>query len=169
MSRNGSGVYSLPAGSLVTNGDTGTASQHNTPLQDLETDMNTARPVVAGGTGATTAADARTNLEVPKAVYEDHTNNYRVIGTTLEQWGSTGPTDSNGEAAVSFNKTFDTVPFVTAICNQTPAGGASGYVVHLKFATIAVDGVTFSVRQGTSNAVGVSVTWYAIGDWDGVS
>ena len=62
MARNGSGVYSLPAGSTVTDGQTATASQHNTPLQDLETDMNTARPVVAGGTGASTASAARTNL-----------------------------------------------------------------------------------------------------------
>lgn len=62
MGRNPSGVYSLPAGSLVSDGATSAASQHNTPLQDLETDMNAARPVVAGGTGATTAADARTNL-----------------------------------------------------------------------------------------------------------
>ncbi len=62
MSRNGSGVYSLPAGSTVTNGDTSDATDINTPLQDLETDMNTARPVVAGGTGATSASAARTNL-----------------------------------------------------------------------------------------------------------
>jgi hypothetical protein len=34
----------------------------NTLISDLETDANTARPVVAGGTGATTAATARTNL-----------------------------------------------------------------------------------------------------------
>lgn len=62
MSRNGSGVYSLPAGSTVTNGDTSDATDINTPLQDLETDMNTPRPVVAGGTGATSASGARTNL-----------------------------------------------------------------------------------------------------------
>lgn len=62
MARNGSGVYSLPAGSIVTDGDTAEASQHNTPLQDLANDANAARPIVAGGTGATTAADARTNL-----------------------------------------------------------------------------------------------------------
>lgn len=62
MARNGSGVYSLPGGSLVTDGTTILATQHNTPLTDLETDMNTARPVVAGGTGATTAAGARANL-----------------------------------------------------------------------------------------------------------
>lgn len=64
MPRNGSGVYSLPSGSLVTDGQAGTASQHNTPLNDLVDDANSARPIVAGGTAATTAADARTNLDV---------------------------------------------------------------------------------------------------------
>jgi len=64
MARDGSGVYSLPAGSNITNGDTSDASDINTPLNDIETDLNTARPIVAGGTGATSASAARTNLDV---------------------------------------------------------------------------------------------------------
>ena len=67
MPRSGGGVYSLPAGSTVVNGDTAVADDLNTPLQDIEADMNTPRPVVAGGTGASTAADARTNLGVTLA------------------------------------------------------------------------------------------------------
>ena len=62
MARNGSGVYSLPGGSTVTNGDTSDASDINTPLADIETDLNTDRPIVAGGTGASTAQGARSNL-----------------------------------------------------------------------------------------------------------
>ena len=62
MGRNVSGVYTLPAGSTIANGDTSDASDLNTPLADLESDANEARPIVAGGTGATTAANARTNL-----------------------------------------------------------------------------------------------------------
>jgi len=64
MARDGSGTYSLPAGSNIANGDVSDATDLNTPLADIETDLNTARPIVAGGTGATTAADARTNLGV---------------------------------------------------------------------------------------------------------
>ena len=64
MARNGSGVYSLPAGSTVTNGDTSDATDLNTPLQDIEADLNTPRPVVAGGTGASSASAARTNLGI---------------------------------------------------------------------------------------------------------
>lgn len=62
MSRNGSGVYSLPAGSVVANGDTSDATDVNTPLADIAADLNVARPIVAGGTGATSATGARISL-----------------------------------------------------------------------------------------------------------
>lgn len=62
MAYNASGVYSLPAGSTITNGETSDASDLNTPLQDLANANNAARPVVAGGTGATSAAAARASL-----------------------------------------------------------------------------------------------------------
>lgn len=64
MPRDGSGIYTLPAAYQVANGDVSSASQHNTPLEDLQSDANAARPVVAGGTGASTASGARTNLDV---------------------------------------------------------------------------------------------------------
>ena len=62
MSRNGSGIYSLPAGSAAVDGAIIDPVVFNTLISDLESDANTARPIVAGGTGATTAAAARTNL-----------------------------------------------------------------------------------------------------------
>lgn len=62
MPRNNSGTYTLPSGSTVTNGDTSDASDLNTPLSDIEADLNVARPIVAGGTGASTASAARTAL-----------------------------------------------------------------------------------------------------------
>jgi hypothetical protein len=64
MSRNGSGVYSLPAGSAAVDNTIIDPVAFNTLISDLETDANTARPVIAGGTGATTAAAARTNLGI---------------------------------------------------------------------------------------------------------
>ena len=88
MPRDGGGVFSLPPGSDITNGDTSDGSDLNTPLDDLETDMNTPRPVVAGGTGAASAADARTNLDVPSVSSdsEDITGNWTVSG----DWAITG-------------------------------------------------------------------------------
>ena len=52
----------MPAG-LPSNGDTSDATDDiRTPLTDIETDLNTARPIVAGGTGATSASGALVNL-----------------------------------------------------------------------------------------------------------
>jgi hypothetical protein len=62
MSRNGSGVYSLPSGSIIVNGDTSDAEDLNVPLEDIEADLNTPRPIVAGGTGAGSVSAALINL-----------------------------------------------------------------------------------------------------------
>ena len=40
---------------------------YNGFVNDVETDLNTPRPVVAGGTGATNATQARDNLEAEVA------------------------------------------------------------------------------------------------------
>lgn len=64
MPRTGS-TYTLPAGSIVTDGvDDILASQHNTPLLDIAADLNAPRPIAAGGTGANSAASARAALGV---------------------------------------------------------------------------------------------------------
>lgn len=62
MPRNGAGVFTLPLTYEAVPGETILAAQHNDPLEDLEQDMNTARPVVAGGTGASTASGAAANI-----------------------------------------------------------------------------------------------------------
>lgn len=60
------GVYSVPTASRndATSGTTISSAPYKALLDDLETDLNAARPVTAGGTGATTAAGARTALGV---------------------------------------------------------------------------------------------------------
>lgn len=62
MPRNFSGVYSKPAGTTPTNGDDADATQFNLLMDDFVADLNTPRPVVAGGTGASDAATAVENL-----------------------------------------------------------------------------------------------------------
>lgn len=52
MARNGSGVYSLPGGYLAVTGETITATQHNTPLEDIGTEITASVP--RAGTAAMT-------------------------------------------------------------------------------------------------------------------
>lgn len=60
--RNGSGIYSKPAGTTAVASTTIESAKYNSVIDDLVTDANTPRPVVAGGTGATSAAGALTAL-----------------------------------------------------------------------------------------------------------
>jgi len=62
MPRNGQGVYSLPPNTAAVTGQTIASAPYNTVNNDLANDLNAARPITSGGTGATNAADALDNL-----------------------------------------------------------------------------------------------------------
>lgn len=62
--RDGSNIYSAPSGTTAVSGTAVASAPYNAFVSDLTTDLNAARPLSAGGTGATTAAGARTNLGV---------------------------------------------------------------------------------------------------------
>ena len=62
MPRSASNLYSKPPGSTVFNGNLTDAIAFNALMDDIAADLNTPRPVVAGGTGASTAAAAVTAL-----------------------------------------------------------------------------------------------------------
>ena len=62
MPRNGSGVYSYPAGGDAVAGATIDSTKYNTRSADVLSDLNAARPITVGGTGATSASAALTNL-----------------------------------------------------------------------------------------------------------
>jgi hypothetical protein len=62
MPRDGSGNFSLPANTLAVSGDPISSTKFNSLVQDLESDANVDRPIAAGGTGASTALAALTNL-----------------------------------------------------------------------------------------------------------
>ena len=70
MPRNGIGVFSPPAGTAATTLTPLNSAAYNLFLADLTADLNAARPIVAGGTGATTAAAALVNLGITATAAE---------------------------------------------------------------------------------------------------
>ncbi len=86
MPRDGSGVYSKPSGTTAVPNTTIESAKFNSVVDDLVTDANAARPIPAGGTGATSASAARTALGVPatadvdgKQVYAVKTGSYTAL------------------------------------------------------------------------------------------
>ena len=67
MPRDGSGVYHRPAGTDGVPNFPIESSKYNAYVADVEQDLNLPRPIVAGGTGATSADGALTNLSAEKA------------------------------------------------------------------------------------------------------
>lgn len=63
MPRNMSGVYSKPAGTTAVPNTLIESAKYNETIDDLVADANAARPITAGGTGATSKSDATTALE----------------------------------------------------------------------------------------------------------
>lgn len=59
MPRNGSGVYSKPAGTTAVADTTIESAKYNSTIDDLVQDANAARPITAGGTGAQSVGAAR--------------------------------------------------------------------------------------------------------------
>jgi hypothetical protein len=62
MPRDGNQVWSPPAGTTATPNTLIESNKYNALVSDLTALANEARPIAAGGTGASTAAAARTNL-----------------------------------------------------------------------------------------------------------
>lgn len=62
MPRDGSGVYHTPAGTHGVPDTTILSANYNNNVDDVANDLNYPRPIVAGGTGSTSAANACTAL-----------------------------------------------------------------------------------------------------------
>jgi len=68
MPRNpGTGIYTKPYPDVISD-TTIESTVHNGEIADIETDLNTPRPIVAGGTGANSAVQARDNLDAEVAM-----------------------------------------------------------------------------------------------------
>jgi hypothetical protein len=98
MPRDGSGHYNLPFANVITN-QVISSTVYNGFTNDVATDLNDARPISAGGTGAVTAAAAIVNLggEVAKQAVTNYDSFTFVNGSFYSLAGATGaPNPTNG-------------------------------------------------------------------------
>lgn len=102
MSRDPSGVYTLPAASDGVANQTIISAKYNGVIHDIESDLNIPRPVVAGGTGATTPSAARTNLGAEVTLASQIVTNYNSqvweCGAFASNTGATNSPDGAGAA-----------------------------------------------------------------------
>jgi Chaperone of endosialidase len=77
MPRTGSGVYNQPFPNVISD-TTIESAVYNGFTRDVETDLNTPRPIVAGGTGATNAAEALENLHGVSDTGDTMTGNLEI-------------------------------------------------------------------------------------------
>jgi len=105
MPRNGSGVYSHPFPDVV-EGTTIESAVFNGNTSDVEQDLNTPRPIVAGGTGANNAHDAMVALSGEIAQQGPITNYDSfpfVNGSFYSETGATAAPPSGGTATSYFD------------------------------------------------------------------
>ncbi len=101
MPRNGSGVYSLPAGSTLVANTLADPNVVNAINQDIAADLNTPRPISAGGTGASTVAGAQAALGLSVSGFlwgltlknddTDPTNSIDILSGSAAEEGVTTP------------------------------------------------------------------------------
>ncbi len=111
MPRNGSGVMSKPAGTTAVPNTPIESAKYNATIDDIIQDLNDARPIVAGGTGATTAASARTGLG-----FSSDAGNFGKQGASIASAATTDLGTATGEY-VTITGTTTITSFGTA-----PAG-----------------------------------------------
>lgn len=142
MPRDGSGTYSLPAGVTAdaTAGTTITSAKYKEGLNDIVDDLNAARPIVKGGTGATTLAGAQTALAIQpwNTVQRISSNTTAVANTAYEIDTSSGavtltlpasPADKDWVSAADVTGSSDVNAITIARNGKTIAGFAEDMTI----------------------------------------
>jgi hypothetical protein len=91
MPRDGSGIYSRPPGTDGAPDTTIESAKYNAFVADIEQDANTARPIIAGGTGANSARDARIAMGAETAM-QTVTNYDSHVWENGSFWSAAGAT-----------------------------------------------------------------------------
>jgi len=100
MPRDGSGIYTTPPGTTAVPDTTIESAKYNANVADVAADLNAARPIVAGGTGATSAKAARTALgaEAMFVTVTNYDTHPWEAGSFISSPGATGSPEGPGAA-----------------------------------------------------------------------
>jgi microcystin-dependent protein len=92
MPRDGSGVYNVPSGTYGVEDTSIESARYNAFVDDVASDLNHPRPIVAGGTGATNAADALAAMggESAKQVIANYNSDVMLPGSFYSAASATG-------------------------------------------------------------------------------
>lgn len=141
MPRTG-GVYSPPAGTKGVPNTTIQSVPYNTLIDDLTADANAARPVTAGGTGATSASGARAALGVEVGTnvqaYDAGLQSIAGLVTVADQMIYTTALDAYATTALT--------PFARSILDDANAAAVKAT---LGLAAIASSGSASDITTGT--------------------
>lgn len=160
-------TYSLPAIYLAVPGTLITAAQHNTPLEDIATALNTAWPVSLGGTGGTSKQgaidslfDGTTEVTDENLRIADPADDTKVLvfdsngiptGTTVEI-AAPNASGTMGLAPVTSAKTANYTVLLadrgkTILCDATSAA----FTVTLLAAATAGNGYSLTIKKTDSS------------------
>lgn len=158
MPRTG-GVYSPPAGTKGVSNTTIQSVPYNAFVDDLTADANAARPITAGGTGATSASAARTalGLDIGTNVqaYDAGLQSIAGLTTAADQMIYTTALDVYATTALT--------PFARTILDDANAGAALTTLGVSAFVQTILDdanagAVRTTIGLGSSATVNASVT-----------
>ncbi len=133
MPRDGSGVYTQPFPDVVS-GTTIESAKYNGNVNDVEQDLNTPRPIVAGGTGANNALDARKNIdaEVSGTMVTNYDSHVWEAGSFWSIDATAGPIGATGMFSGTCTIVADNPAYIQLEAVQH---GATGGVYHREKAT----------------------------------
>ena len=122
MPRDGSNIYHRPAGTDGIPDYPIESSKYNANVADVEQDLNLPRPIVAGGTGATSADGALTNLSAEKAaqIVTNWDNTVWMAGSYYAATTATGiaPVTGHAFAGIAYVSNA-TVPITDMVLEAT--------------------------------------------------
>ena len=149
MPRDGSGVYSLPAGTTASPNTTIESAKYNAFGADLVTDLNAARPITAGGTGAVSAALARTALAVPGLATEN-------VFTKTQIWAKGADVASAAALPIIDDGNYFDVTGTTTVTSIATVGVGAVIKLHFDGALILTYNATSLILPGAANITTVA-------------